>query len=81
MTDTATLDMVTDTDRAGDASESSSACHDTAPHDSALSSTVLLCTEVGRHNPRTPGSHPSMSPTAIEVTPEIVQNVCACMPG
>ena len=32
MTDTATLDMVTDTDRAGDASESSSRCYDTVKH-------------------------------------------------
>ena len=45
MTDTETLDMVTDTDGAGDTTESSSTCHDTVPHDSVLSSTVLLCTE------------------------------------
>jgi hypothetical protein len=79
MTDTATLDMVTD--RAGDTTESSSTCHDTVPHNSVLSSTVLICTEMARRYPRMPGSHPSMSPSVIEVNPEIVQNVCACMAG
>ena len=45
MTDTETLATVSDTDGAGDTTESSSTCHDTVPHDSVLSSTVLLCTE------------------------------------
>ena len=81
MTDTETLDMVTDTDGAGDTTESSSTCHDTVPHDSVLSSTVLLCTEMARRYPDAPRSHPSMSPSVIEVTSEIVQNVCAYMAG